>query len=1250
MRYLFAAPRYGFGGIFLATSLSLVLPLAVLASAASPVAGQVAPAPQNAAAVPQNGSAAQPAPAASARVDARAAWDNDFVYFAFTVDDADVLATNTRPMSQPEQDDSIGVYLRVGADAPAAPDAQTKAMLVSAAGGFTFLSGEGGRLGPKPLFSVKYGVTVQGSLNRSDDRDKGYVVTIAIPLSALNLDAKTAANATIQFAGVVRARGGGLTATAPGVKAEGDLSVPQKWGTLRLAAEGATATPDGGTIIAARISDTVRPPLINGGVRDVEWPQAGTFAFASPNIAQPIAAIPIPAVPTVNTDTTAPTVALSPALAQIDRQLFARYLLGFQADLRRPFPSRNVFDKDTTVLIADQPASGVGPWFSSDRVSYHRTQLTDMRRAGIDTALVEFAGPLTNEGLMDSKALLVMVGALRELATENVPIPSVAPCVLTPSLTLPDPSVPAIAAPTPKTDLSTPAGRGALYRALQTWFRLIPPELRQRVALPQAGNANVVWAYPVFLSDGTALSGLTDASWADELRALFAEEFGATSGGTTLLFIGGDNFEANAGGLAAQIPLQKGSKGSGLVSSAVIRPGVLDATVTRRDEGATYRTEWGQLADVHPRWMVLDSWNDWARATEIAPSRQYGTRYVDLTRVLSVAANLGTSRAVRWVGGDVPRRMRPGDVATVSASVRNFGTDALRPGDGTTVAYRWYQNGKVVAESPGRVPLPGAILPTQTGRVNIGLSAGFLVAGRLEPLPPGDYTVAVDFAYPSPFDAPLRLFSDAGADGKPTDSTPLLFSVTVASDLPDSIEIASTTTPPLMVGGGTYPVSVRVRWTGKEPLQPGNASLVCQFQTEDGQTTVQTATLPLVRPLVPGQWETVRGVLRAGDPSNPLPPACPELRRAPSDPGAYRLRWVLTRNDSTVAVPGEYLEFAAVYPVDDEARVLPAAELPKQAEANATLPLEVTVVNRGARTWPKSDYRVGYHWYFPDGVEAEWNPPVTVVLPKDIGPGESIKMSLPLQMPDRDGEYILSLDVLRQTDSTWLSTRPVSRGSEAGLVPVRVMGGRLAYADLSRLFDTDGIAREDKPGDGDLDGTGASFPSESFPPDVYGIAAYFAEGEGKKDKNPPAYPSGYFREYSAAARQVSFRYGPNTNGAKNAVTCKGQTISLPHGKYSGLHLAATATGGADRPLPLTVRYRDNTTRQVTATVGDWNRAPGASDPVAAFTRRKRTANGDIAAPCALRHVIYPLDVSRDVVSVTLPDDAKVKVFAITLDK
>ncbi len=1212
---------------------------------------------------PSSAQVATPATkSASGLAQGQATWDDRYIYVAMMVDDADVLGTNTLPLSDPTKDDSVGVYIQTGEATGDTPDANTHAMLVSAAGGFTFLAGDTAdkAFAPKPVFSIKYGVTVRGTLNRSDDIDRGYTVELAIPWKELGLaEGSVRAGMPFKINVVIRSRSGrSFSSFAPDVKTEADIANPSKWLPLVLATSGSSDIP-ANVLFAPPVvkrGDRSVPPLIDGVMKAAgEWPAAGKFTFAAPvpNAAAAPKPTPKPAVVAPLDNTPPPLTLTAASLSGIEPLVFARYRIDFQGDIRKPTPFQGTFDPTNgRFLLADEPPTGAGPWFSSDRASWHRGLLYEMRRSGVDVALVSVGGPEAPTGNADDKALLVMTEALREMTEDGLPTPKVA---LELNLTR-------LSTDGAPTDVSTTEGRARLYAAVRRFFAVVPPMFRSRVTLPV--SAGGVPAYPVFFA-GAGITGTDGAGWTDALRESFASEFGAESGGATLLFVGGVDFDAKKSpGLAAGgVPLLTGGAAmSGVLPLQVIQPGLeTPEKIVGRKDGDTFKAAWQTALAAKPKWYVIDSWNDFARGTEVVASRQYGTRYLDLTRINSVQIGNLEGIDLRWRTNDVPRRLRVGQTAPVRVSVQNGGGVALRSEDGYALSYRWRQGDTVVAEAPLRTRLTQAFLPTQTRSFLVGLtSLSQDASGKLAPLPPGEYSLEVDFLKlkdPSDLLGAGKYLAESGV-------APLVVPVSLYADDRQSVVFGDTTTPVLLQAGMSYPVTVETRYMGADDLAVGAAALTWQLISTDGKTVAATGSAPVPDVLPSGVLVPVLVNLALNDPAGlPVQPSYPELPSGRGMAGGgYTLRWFLTRTDSTEAVPGELTERVAVYGGDEEARFLLPGNVPESVEANSSFTINVPLVNRGSLSWKQSEYVIGAHWYFGDGMEARWKPALTVPLPRDVAPGEAITVKLPVRSPETDGAYILVPDVARVPDD-YFSTRPVSRVGDIAPVFIRVTGGRLTFLDLSKEFNVDGVASESRPGDGDMDERGSSFPAESFPPDRFGLGALrtpkptspepVGVGTGKKPRKlpPPAYPSGYYADVSTSARRISFRYGSTADGAKNAVACAKQIISVPKGNYVGLHLAAAATGGQTESVPLLFTYSDKTTETVTVSVRDWNEAQSPTgDAIATMTRRKRTPKGDEAKASYLRHVIAPTNVGKQLVSISLPDNLRVKILALTLDR
>lgn len=1070
----------------------------------------------------------------------RLSYDENYIYAAFQVENPQLLGSRREPMAKGiTDDDGVGFSLRVG-------DGPVRSMLVSVAGGFTFLESDQ----PKPLFSIKYGVTLQGTLNRTDDQDKGYAVELAIPWDALGVDPKTLATQKLSYQLSVRKRG----------------------------VEKPTLFPD--ALSPLVLTKAERSPLIDGELRTGEWPTVAA-RFPVPTGPPLGAIVPITPAPL---DPSERTAAPLDAKSLRERRLFARFLLSYQADFNKiAFPVQGLLAQNGSFLPVDQPAKGFGPWYSADRTGWVRTELSQMRRAGIEVALTPFSAPEVSTAALEEKTLTVAVAGLREMQAERQPLIPLGLWLESSTFGT-------------KPDLATPAGQDALYNAITRWFARVPPELRATV---RVGGITV---YPVFLADSSALTNADTAGWTEVLRQRFAAEFGALTGGVSLAFVGT--------GFAGALPFQS------------ISPGSHEPLVARKG-GETYFKAWESVRQSGEPWVVIDSWNDFTKGSEIAPSRQYGDQYLELTRRFSLLPE--PSKAVRLQFGalDIPHRFASGTLLSVPVSLTNVSGRALTIDDAASVNYRWLQEGKTVAEGPVRVSLREALLPGFTTRLSLGIAA---IQADSKPLPTGSYELRVEIVLPGErtgISLPVRV------EEKPT----------------DAVQFAHTSMTPLVRVGGAFPTLVTFRWLGKETLPPGEAQLVYQILSNDGKEVVGSGSAPIDLALKPGVYVNAPIVVSLmGRDNTPLEMAFPERRFESQDPTkwGYRLRWALTRAGSTDPIVGSYEEPLAVYPGEDDARLL----LPTGTNFTDILPsgrpfqTKVTMINRGLKRWEKGKVAITGHWFQADGIRAQQTQTILdAFLDRDVAPGESIDVPVEIATPDRPGRYILALFGLRPPEG-FFPIHPITRTGDMLLVPITVTAGHQLPLDLTTSYNADVVATELAPKDGDIDGTGFALPAEWFPADAFGL-----------NQGISLYPSGYYADItSLTARGISFRYGATGPGQKNAIACTEQVIPVPKGRYLGLHLVAVATGGQERNLTLLLRYKDGTTTTLTRVVRDIGAPPADDEAIAFQLPRKRTPAGDMAAKLAVRHVVFPVTLEKELISITLPNDSKVKVFAVTLQK
>ena len=164
------------------------------------------------------------------------------------------------------------------------------------------------------------------------------------------------------------------------------------------------------------------------------------------------------------------------------------------------------------------------------------------------------------------------------------------------------------------------------------------------------------------------------------------------------------------------------------------------------------------------------------------------------------------------------------------------------------------------------------------------------------------------------------------------------------------------------------------------------------------------------------------------------------------------------------------------------------------------------------------------------------------------------RITASFQAPKQPGRYCLVWDT-RVGDGPWQSTLPLSarRRPVQQFVNVERAKGSLVPVDLSKSFNTLGIASGSPGKTGGFDGHGAVLPSEMLPPDVTSEV----DGDPLLLGKPglPLYPSGYYTVQTGTGEDsnhaLSFLYPTVKGGLPNVVACSGQTITLPERQIPG---------------------------------------------------------------------------------------------------
>ncbi|MEV5354574.1 SGNH/GDSL hydrolase family protein [Streptomyces sp. NPDC052693] len=182
-------------------------------------------------------------------------------------------------------------------------------------------------------------------------------------------------------------------------------------------------------------------------------------------------------------------------------------------------------------------------------------------------------------------------------------------------------------------------------------------------------------------------------------------------------------------------------------------------------------------------------------------------------------------------------------------------------------------------------------------------------------------------------------------------------------------------------------------------------------------------------------------------------------------------------------------------------------------------------------------------------------------------------------------------------------------------------GRRAAPLPLERLFDNIAVSDDDRPGQADFDGSGASLSARDL------TAAGWTPG----------------RVLTLQGARLTW---PNRRpGEPDNVRAAGQDVRVT-GRGDALAFLVAGTNGAEAGGAGTVRYADGTRSAYRLTAPDWRSGPLATKAVA--LPHINTPGGQLAERARLYAVTVPLAPGRAIASVRLPDAAGLHVFALSV--
>jgi hypothetical protein len=953
-----------------------------------------------------------------------------------------------------------------------------------------------------------------------------------------------------------------------------------------------------------------------------------------------------------------------PSAGGSPRLVLARYFYRVQGDPRKPLPETGVRNRDGSSAMVTHPWEGVGPWYSYDRVQWHREQLAGLRAGGIDVILPVYTGAAADRATSALKGLDCLVQAMKELSVERPGgkerfYPRIGLYLDTAGMTRQYGSPP---------DLKAEEVQRTFYGMIREFFLHVPPEFRASVPR-RAPSRESPGCAVVVLGGASAFKDL-DGSFVEYCSRRFAQEF--HSG---IVWLAAADFQARAPGLDGYLPAGAGQKSPAdpraWLRVARVRPGYdntatagATATIESRMSGRTYIQGWLDALRSEPDWVLLDAWDGDADGTGIAASNEFGLQFIDLTRAGMGQLKLRTDYAASFLRVTPPAALAPRGLCQMEAVVQNVGRKGWGFDNRAGLSYRWYRDGRPAGD-PGPMVAAGDVPPGESKRFTIGVTSP-MAGGR--PLPEGEYELRLDMVAafpPTALRSPTAGRADAAKPsgvGERTAETLRWFAETGTPPYSAAVRVGApaklaptwldTALPTMVQTGESYTVTVRLRndgsatWSKADGAGIGYRWRRVGTYLHDGPADLDEVSGPegirtaLPADVPPGAQIAVPVTVRVvGNGDRPLPVW--DLKQ----PWIYQLEWDFYDGSGWAsAAQGRTRREAVEVLALDPGPFFLGTGLPAEVTAGSTVTTKVGLRNAGPDSWSPLRDRLVYHWYHFDGTEAVWSAG-DARLPNLVAPGETVILpEVQIRAPDAAGPMYLVLDLKR--GDTVSSTTLNTRGIDIWVQPITVVGREMLPISLAALFDLDGVTLDTNRSDGDLDGEGHTLPAELLPPYVS------RPPNGSASITTAVYPCGLWTHRLAEHAKkdgVVFRYPDKREGQKNAIRCAGQRIELPDGPRRAVHLLATATG-PDATGTATLVYRDGSTRERELKMSTWTEGPKHGEHVAFTCLHRHQRDGDEpTVRTYLYHYTLTPDSGKPLTAIILPQSPAMKLFALTLE-
>ena len=325
----------------------------------------------------------------------------------------------------------------------------------------------------------------------------------------------------------------------------------------------------------------------------------------------------------------------------------------------------HILNHDGSDALTTHPVTTEGMSWKNPK--WHEKQFRQMTEAGIDVAIpVYWGAPMENqpEGFRFSdEGVPNMIEALETISADGGKTPTLGLFYDTSTLDRHN-------AGNYHVDLTTDAGKRWFYATIRNFFSMVPPRHRATI-----DGKPLVFLY------ASAFAKNVDDTLFPAVREMFRKDFDSDLYIVKAAEWPGDADSVYQWGAALNfIILDTAAIGPGYDHSAV--PG-RTPLVRSRDNGDFYTLGWERLlkmnVETRPFLVHLETWNEFHEGTDICESKEYGTRYLELTKNFAGKFHAKERIQTISVGPKYPEPSGTPD-AELGITAVNF----VAPGDGPT--------------------------------------------------------------------------------------------------------------------------------------------------------------------------------------------------------------------------------------------------------------------------------------------------------------------------------------------------------------------------------------------------------------------------------------------------------------------------------------------------------------------------------------------------------------------------------------